>query len=93
MSKAHHSTRHMRKRMAQRGINRGMVELALAHGRPENDRYVLDRKGALSRVEELQEELRLLKKVVDKGGLVVVADGAALLTTYNFDSRRHWGQA
>lgn len=86
-------TRHIKKRMSQRGINRGMVDLVLTHGRPDQDRFVLDRKEAISLLETLQREERLLKKIVDKGGLVVVAEGATLLTTYNYASREHWGQA
>ena len=40
-----------------------------------------------------QRDERLLKKIVDKGGLVVVADGVAVLTAYNFESRGHWSEA
>ena len=83
----------MQKRMAQRGIRRGLVNLVLAHGRSDQDRYVLDRKDALSRLQELQEEQRLLKKIIDKGGLVVVTEGTSLITTYNYDSRGEWGEA
>lgn len=88
-----HTTRHMQKRMGQRGINAGMVDLVMTHGRPERDRFVLDRKEAQNLLQSLQEEERLLKKIVDKGGLVVVAEGTSLLTTYNLESRHRWGVA
>lgn len=87
------ATRHMQKRMGQRGINRRLVDLVLTHGRPEQDRVVLNRKDAARLLEDLQQEERMLKKIVDKGGLVVVAEGSSLITTYNYGSRQHWGRA
>ena len=77
-------TQHVRQRMSQRGVSRAMVDLVLDHGRVEqNDRYVLDRRDASRRLEAMQQEIRLLKKVVDKGGVVVVAKEDALVTTFN----------
>lgn len=35
---------------------------------------------------EAQRELKLLKKLADKGGIVVVTTDAALITTYNMDA-------
>ena len=93
MMKTMTPTRHMQQRMSQRGINRDLVEFVLTHGRPEQDRFVLNRKEALGLLESLQRDERLLKKIVDKGGLVVVADGASLLTAYNYGSREHWAGA
>ncbi|MGR3911343.1 DUF4258 domain-containing protein [Burkholderia sp. SR8] len=77
-------TRHIKQRMSQRGISREMVELVLDHGVPDQDKYVLGRKDALRLLEDLQRSERLLKKILDKGGLVVVANGDALITTYNY---------
>jgi hypothetical protein len=79
--------------MGQRGIGRDLVDIVLEHGRPDQDRFVLNRKEALALLASVQREERLLKKIVDKGGLVVVAEGATLVTTYNYDSREHWGRA
>ena len=79
-----HATQHIQQRMSQRGVSRDMVELVLDHGRPEQNKYILGRKEASRRLELLQRESRLLKKVLDKGGVVVVADGDALITTYNY---------
>jgi hypothetical protein len=75
--------------MSQRGVSRDMVELVLNHGRVEQDRYVLDRKEAQERLRTIQREASLLKKVLDKGGVVVVTEGDALITTYNCDSNWH----
>lgn len=77
-------TQHIQQRMSQRGISRDMVELVLTHGVPDQDKYVLGRKEALRLLEDFQRSERLLKKILDKGGVVVVADGDALITTYNY---------
>lgn len=82
-------TRHFKQRMSQRGVSLEMVELVLAHGTADQDRYILSRKEAQERLELLQREERLLKKILDKGGVVVVADNDALITTYNYAGRRH----
>lgn len=65
-----------------------------------NDRLVLGRRQAARLIEakqrqvkakeralrEDQRELKLLKKLADKGGIVVVTTDAALVTTYNLDA-------
>jgi hypothetical protein len=74
---------HVGSRMNQRGIGQAMVDLALTHGRCEQDKYVLDRREVDRRLDELNRERGLLLKVRDKGGVVVVADGDTLITAYN----------
>lgn len=83
------TTRHIQQRMSQRGVSRDMVEFVLAHGIPEQDKYILGRKEVISLLESNQREAQLLKKLLDKGGVVVVAEGDALITTYNCERRRH----
>jgi len=78
-----HATNHVQERMSQRGISRDMIEYVLTNGTPERDKVIMGRKEALRLLEVLQEEQRLLKKILDKGGVVVVADGNAVITTYN----------
>ena len=80
-----HKTRHLQQRMGQRGINQAMIDLVLGYGENEGDKVVLSRK----RSEQLREALRTLMKIVDKGGLVVVAEGDAQITTYNYTGRGH----
>ncbi|MBM6582981.1 DUF4258 domain-containing protein [Microvirga sp. BT689] len=75
-------TKHVQNRMNQRGIARAMVDLALAHGRCERDKYILDRRAVDQRLEEIDRERKLLLKARDKGGIVVVADDNALITAY-----------
>ena len=83
------TTNHCQERMSQRGVSRDMMNFVLNHGTLDKDKYILGRKEALSLLETLQSEERLLKKILDKGGVVVVASGDALITTYNCQRRRH----
>lgn len=84
-----HRTKHIQQRMSQRGVSSDMVNFVLDHGTPEDSKYVLGRKEALKLLEDLQREERLLKKILDKGGVVVVTENEALITTYNCQKRRH----
>lgn len=82
-----HATHHAQERMAQRGISLDMVEYVLANGTAEKDRVIIGKREALRILEVLKEEQRLLKKILDKGGIVVVADGNTVITTYNCQGR------
>lgn len=64
-------------------ISLKMVDYVLTHGALENDRTVLGKKEAKQRLADLERERHLLMKIADKGGIVVVAEGEALITTYN----------
>lgn len=84
------TSKHAATRQAQRGISNDMVHYALEHGKEERaSRVVFGRKEALERLSQLQEEERLVKKILDKGGVVVVAEGETIVTTYNCVSRKH----
>ena len=83
------ATEHMKQRIAQRGINREMVNLVLDFGTPKQDKFILSRDEAQEQLRELQQAMRVLKKILDKGGVTVVTEGDALITTYNCNSRRH----
>jgi Domain of unknown function (DUF4258) len=78
-------TKHFQQRMSQRGVTRTMVDLVLAFGSVEQNKHVLDRRGALALLESLKGEERALMKIVDKGGVAVVAQGDSLVTTYNLE--------
>jgi hypothetical protein len=83
-------TRHIKQRMSQRGFNQDMVNLVLTHGAIEGDKCVVGHKEALQRLRELDSERRVLTKILDKGGVAVVADGDALITVYTRDSKNSW---
>ena len=80
-----HKTRHFQQSMSQRGINQDMVDLVLSYGETDGDKVILSRKASA----RLMEAARTLAKILDKGGLVVVASGDAQLTTYNYEGRGH----
>lgn len=81
-----HSTKHMQARMSQRGIPRELVELVRQFGRDDQDRLVLDRRALRCLLDEVRGLERTVLKALDKGGIVVVECGNALITTYNLDS-------
>ena len=84
------TTHHFTQRMSQRGVSREMVNLVRDHGILEGDKIILGRRDAARLIEELMEKLRVLKKIQDNGGIVVVESGETLVTTYNFQRRaRH----
>lgn len=49
---------------------------------------MLNRKMIEQSISDLERKLRIAKKLRDKGGIVVVAEGESLLTAYDFDSRK-----
>jgi len=80
-------TQHAHLRMTQRGITRSMIDLVLEYGRVEQDKAILNRKHAQELIRELEEKLRIAKKILDKGGCVVIEADNAILTTYNCPSK------
>ena len=83
-------TRHIKQRMSQRGISKEMVNLVIAHGVIQGDKYVVGRKEALQLIRELDNERRVLTKILDKGGVEVVTEGDALITAYNRNGKNNW---
>lgn len=79
-------TRHIGKRMSQRGIRQTLVDLTLQFGEGMDDRCVLGRRGLEELLQELRELERATKRALDKGGIVVVQADGALVTTYDVDS-------
>lgn len=81
------TTAHIQKRMSQRGIKGKMLDIVLEHGRLEQDKHILGRKDAIKLLEELREQEAAVKKIIDKGGMVVISDNDTLITTYNYSGR------
>ena len=87
-----HISHHAGVRMNQRGISRRLIDFALRHGRVVGNRHILDRNESRRIIAALEEELRLAKRALDKGGITVVEDGDTLVTAYNvlpFSGRHH----
>ena len=79
-----HVTNHLKARQSQRGISKEMIEYVLQHGADMKDKLIFGKKLALQRLAEIRAEERLIMKILDKGGVIVVAEGDALITTYNY---------
>ena len=79
-------TRHISKRMSQRGIRQVLVDLTLQFGEDVQDRCVLGRQGLKSLLEAVRELERTALHALDKGGVIVVQADGALVTTYDVDS-------
>jgi hypothetical protein len=82
------TTKHAETRQSQRGISTRMVDYVLTNGFAEKDKFVLGKKEILDILNSIEDEKRLLMKLLDKGGVVVVAEGEAIITTYNRTSHR-----
>ena len=81
-----HFSQHAGQRMNKRGISRRLIEFTLRHGRVEGDKHILDRNASRRLIEQLSEELRLAKQILDKGGLAVVEGNDTIITTYNVNA-------
>jgi len=80
------TTQHALQRMSQRGVTGDMVDFVLNYGFVEQDKYVLGKRQALELLNDLKKQERLVKKILDKGGVTVVAQDDVLITTYNCNS-------
>ena len=80
------TTQHAMQRMSLRGVTGDMVDVVLNYGFVEQDKYVLGKRQALELLNDLKKQERLVKKILDKGGVTVVAQDDVLITTYNCNS-------
>lgn len=79
-------TRHMHKRMNQRGITQRMVDIVSDYGVSINDKQILDRQNIDQLLGGMDVLRKDLLKMREKGGLVVVESNDILITTYRVDS-------
>ena len=79
-----YETLHINQRVRQRGITNRMIELTLEYGTVQSDKIKLGTK----RIKKLLRTHKHIKadllKIMDKGGLIVVVSGAAMITAYNW---------
>ena len=79
-------TRHIHKRMGQRGITQCMVDLVGQHGIERGDKKSLDRRNIDDLLQGIDVFRKKLINLRDKGGLVVIEVNGDLITTYRPDS-------
>ncbi len=78
-------TYHIDKRVRQRGITKRMIELTLEFGEVNADKIRLGTR-RIKKLLKTHKELKSdLLKILDKGGLVIVASGSSLITAYNWN--------
>ena len=80
-----YETFHINKRLRQRGITNRMIELTLEFGEVQADKIRLGSRRIKELLRTHKELKKDLLKILDKGGLVVVASGASLITAYNWN--------
>ncbi len=78
-------TKHFHNRANQRGIRSDLVELVRSYGVQQNDKTILCRKAINETIRVLDQMKKNLKKIADKGGLVVVESNGVLITVYRLD--------
>ncbi|MCT6701377.1 hypothetical protein [Rheinheimera sp. 4Y26] len=79
-------TRHIQKRMSQRGITTGLVNLVSQFGVEHGDKLILNKKNTEALLKALENMKKDLLDIHKKGGIVVVECGDTLITTYALDS-------
>lgn len=79
-------TRHIHKRMSQRGITDRMLEVVSDFGMIQGDKRILDRKNIDALMNSMDCLRKDLLKLRDKGGLVIVEADDMYITAYNIDS-------
>ena len=80
-----YETLHINKRVRQRGITNRMIELTLEFGEVQADKIRLGTRLIKKLLKTHKDLKKDLLKILDKGGLVVVASGATLITAYNWN--------
>ena len=79
-------SKHIQRRMSQRGITNRMLEIVQDFGVIEGDKYILSCKN----IDALLKKMNTLKKdflkIRDKGGVVIVESNNTQITTYNLNS-------
>jgi len=79
-----YETLHINQRVRQRGITNRMIELTLEYGVIQADKIKLGTKRIKKLLRTHKDIKSDLLKILDKGGVIVVISGAAMITAYNW---------
>ncbi len=79
-----YETLHINQRARQRGITNRMIELTLEYGIVQADKIKLGTRRIKKLLRTHKDIKADLLKILDKGGLIVVVSGAAMITAYNW---------
>ena len=82
---------HFIKRMNSRGISADMVNIAFIYGDEKDDKIILSRKIIKKLLKKHPQNKRILTKIYDKGGIVLICKDDTIITVYtaNFNNKRH----
>lgn len=80
-----YETLHINQRVRQRGITNRMIELTLEYGIVKADKVKLGTKRIKKLLRTHKDIKSDLLKILDKGGMIVVASGSTLITAYNWN--------
>ncbi len=78
-----YETLRINQRARQRGITNRMIELTLEYGIVQADKIKLGSRRIKKLLRTHKDIKADLLKILDKGGLIVVVSGAAIITAYN----------
>ena len=81
-------TRHICKRMSQRGISEGILSLVEKFGVISGDKIILNAKGCKAVSESLAKAKRQIDEIGETGGFVLVEANGQKITTYRLNSYR-----
>jgi len=79
-------TRHIGKRMGQRGIKSQMLDIVQTFGVWQGDKCILNKKSCDDAIEQLDKLRRDFITIRGKGGVVLVHDNGVDITTYSLNS-------
>lgn len=86
------TSKHAQARMTQRGITKRILEMVFEFGECDSgDKIILNRKIGQKVLAEIDQFRKSIIKLMDKGGVVLVAEGDSLITTYNVESFKRSG--
>jgi len=86
-------TRHIQKRMNQRGISEEILHIVESFGVEDGDKVYLNRKACDSVEKELSKMLDRVRKAKARGGIVLVQAEGSWITAYALDSYKRCSAA
>ena len=79
-------TRHIQRRLSQRGIKSETLALVAQFGFEQGDKIILNKQACIAASQALYQMKRLLDEGAEKGGYVLVEADGVEITTYRLNS-------
>lgn len=81
-----YKTKHLMSRMNQRGITQDMIQILLDFGICNDDKIFLSKKSCIQLSEYLKKTKKIVDKMSEKGGYILINEDEALITSYRIAS-------